>query len=587
MRIVRLSIEHFRAIRALTYFPSAKNALLGPNNIGKTAILEALNLLLTPNGSSRTALVDENDFFRREYVGQRGGTQPTIRVEAVIAGLHDEDADKFDGAVVPWRESTRSIIERSDACVDPFAGAERAIRPSFEAWYDEAEDAFEWLAFHRTDQLLPREQCPRFTREQKRHIGFLIYRDFRALHRPITLEQSALFDRVLAAKNAGARNFDSIFDHLAGSGTPLFEDAQFKEAVKAFGDELARYLPISASETPLRFEATDRTRTQARAALQMYVEGSTSLPLQKQGAGTRSLAILAMLLVILRTRGRGILALEEPETFLFPHAQRRVIDEVQKVADQLFVTTHSPTVLERLPMDGLYRVQRSDDGEMTATPVATDDAVVKNMRRRLKRQLAEALLGRAAVVVEEESTRVWLLQASTAMHGETVNGEVCEAFDLLGISVVSADGNGEVAELCDTLMRAGITAFGLVDSTRGNQLVDSVRFPGARIVFHKAQGLEDLLLAALTREVLTEAMTEAPFVKEHSNSSTLTELDDAAFQTKAREFLRHNKGSIPFHEWLAERTPLQSIPAAFRDAVMLAQRVAGGREHLTEAKRSL
>ena len=57
------------------------------------------------------------------------------------------------------------------------------------------------------------------------------------------------------------------------------------------------------------------------------------------GAGTRSLAILAILTLIMRRRQRGILALEEPETFLFPHAQRRVMDECLDLADQTFVTT--------------------------------------------------------------------------------------------------------------------------------------------------------------------------------------------------------------------------------------------------------
>ncbi len=238
-------------------------------------------------------------------------------------------------------------------------------------------------------------------------------------------------------------------------------------------------------------------------------------------------------------------------------------------------------------MEGLYRVQRTESGDATATPVATNETTAKNMRRRLRRQLAEALLGRAAVVVEEESTRVWLLQASASMHGQRVNDELCESFDLAGISVVSADGNGEVAELCDTLVRAGVTAFGFVDSTRGQMPLDSKRFPGARLVFHSAQGLEDLLVAALPREVVSEAMTEAPFVKEHSDASVLKALDDRAFQAKAREFLRHNKGSIPFHEWLAERTPVAHMPRALRDVVVLAQRVAGGREQLTHPKRAL
>lgn len=587
MRIVRLHIERFRSILEATIFPAAKNALLGPNNIGKTAILESLNLLLTPHGSSRTSLVDENDFFQRQYASVNGGDAPVIRIEAVLTGLTDDDADLFDGALIPWSNEQQSVIERTEGGTDPFLGAERAVRPCFEAWYDAEEDAFTWLAYHRTDLLLPREKMPRFTHKQKRAIGFLIYRDFRALHRPVTLEHTALFDRVLTATGSSARNFEAIFDRLAGSGAPLVEDAAFKRSVDAFGQELARYLPLGVGETPLRFEATDRTRLQARAALQLYVDGTTSLPLQKQGAGTRSLAILAMLLVILRTRGRGILALEEPETFLFPHAQRRVIDEVQRLADQLFVTTHSPTILERLPIDSLHRVQRAVDGTMSVTPVATEASIMKNVRRRLRRQLAEALLGRAAVVVEEEATRIWLLHASTLLHGQSVNGELCEAFDLVGISVISADGNGEVPELCDLLQRAGVTAFGFIDATKANMPIDAAKFPYARLVYHEAKGLEDLLVSALGRDALTEAMVEGPFVKEHSDSASLAALDASAFDAKARDFLRHNKGSIPFHEWLADRTQLQGVPQAFTRATVLALRVAAGHEQLTSLTRAL
>jgi putative ATP-dependent endonuclease of the OLD family len=586
MHIVRLHIRRFRAIRDSVQFPLRKNALLGPNNVGKTAILEALNLLLTPHASSRSSLVDENDFFGRAYLPLEDGTRPTISVEAVIAGLTEEDADVFHAVLLPWRALEQTVVERADEG-DPFKDAECSIRPTFEAWYDPAEDAFEWLAFHRTDSLLPREQLPRFTRDEKRHIGFLIYRDFRALHRPITLEPTALFDRLLRSKSAGARNFDAIFDHLAGSGTPLFADTPFREAVDSFGNELARYLPLGDSTPSLKFEATDRTRAEVRAALQLYIEGAYALPLQKQGAGTRSLAILAMLLVILRNRGRGILALEEPETFLFPHAQRRVIDEVQKLCDQLFLTTHAPTVLERMPIDGLQRVQRTADGLMTVTSIATDASQIRNVRRRLRRQLAEALLGRAAIVVEEEATRVWLLQASTLLHGTEVAGEPCETFDLLGISVVSADGNGEVPELCETLARAGIQTFGFIDATRATTPIDAAKYPRARVVYHAAQGLEDLLLASLDRVALTTAMTTAPFVKENSDAATLAALDATTFSAKAREFLRHNKGSIPFHEWLAEQTPRKDLPGAFSSVVRLAMRVAAGRETLTASMRAL
>ena len=48
MKIVKLRIERFRAIREAELFPDSRNVYLGPNNIGKTAVLEALNILLSP-----------------------------------------------------------------------------------------------------------------------------------------------------------------------------------------------------------------------------------------------------------------------------------------------------------------------------------------------------------------------------------------------------------------------------------------------------------------------------------------------------------------------------------------------------------
>src|SRR5690606_29158668 len=151
----------------------------------------------------------------------------------------------------------------------------------------------------------------------------------------------------------------------------------------------------------LSFEATDRTREEVKAATQLYVNDQLPLPLQKMGAGTRSLAVLAMLLLIARKRGRGIIALEEPETFLFPHAQRRVIDEVLGLASQTFVTTHSPYVLERMPVDSFQRLTRDGAATVSATSVATSTQAGRQLRERFRKQLSEALLGRAAIIVEE------------------------------------------------------------------------------------------------------------------------------------------------------------------------------------------
>lgn len=63
MRIVRLHIENFRSIKTARLFPEKHNVYLGPNNIGKTSIVEGLNSSSTPKSrpeaesSTRTTFI--------------------------------------------------------------------------------------------------------------------------------------------------------------------------------------------------------------------------------------------------------------------------------------------------------------------------------------------------------------------------------------------------------------------------------------------------------------------------------------------------------------------------------------------------
>jgi len=67
VQIVRIKIRNFRCIKKSEIFPDRHNVLLGPNNSGKTTVLEALNLLLNPEMTYRSNAIDENDFFQRFY----------------------------------------------------------------------------------------------------------------------------------------------------------------------------------------------------------------------------------------------------------------------------------------------------------------------------------------------------------------------------------------------------------------------------------------------------------------------------------------------------------------------------------------
>lgn len=617
MRIVRLEIENYRGIRQATIYPEKHNVYLGPNNIGKTAILEAINLLLNPEITYRADVIDENDFYCCRYRATPAsaaipapatdaaalapgpeqpppqapalgtatesppGPAPIIRIQAVLTDLNDDEADKdFNDVLVPWKADTREVVEGSSIGDDPFDGNERAIRPCLEAWYDEDEDDFKFRSFFRTDPALARDAYPPISRAQKRAIGFLIYRDFRALQRPITLDQSGLFARLLQSQDATPRTLDEVLGRLRGAAGPLFKDDNFARVVNEYRQELMRYLPLAVDGPGnLSFEVTDGTRREVKGTTQLYVEDLVPIPLQHMGAGTRSLALLAVLLLIARKRNGGILALEEPETFLFPHAQRRIIDETTALASQTFVTTHSPYVLERMPVESYQRIARAPDGVAQAEKVVTDAKGGRQIRDRLKRQLAEALLGRGAIVVEEESVRLWILRTSALLHGVDYAGTKRQALELHGVSVVSAAGNGEVPIVGGVLSKAGIRTLGFLDQVAGaqeQQLLDRSDIP---LVFHPERALEPLLGQRLPSDVLVQILsTPSAYKKNIYTPAEIAGWSDAEIRAKAQEFLRNHKGYLPFHEEILEDIDLATMPDVFKRLVCLACAVCDGEQ---------
>jgi putative ATP-dependent endonuclease of OLD family len=381
-----------------------------------------------------------------------------------------------------------------------------------------------------------------------------------------------LFGRLLQSQEAAPKQFENVLDALEGTISPLFRETEFARVVNEYREELQRYLPLAkAGSGELSFEATDRTRDQVKAAAQLYVSDDIALPLQKMGAGTRSLAVLAILLLIARKRGRGIIALEEPETFLFPHAQRRVVDEVTTLASQTFVTTHSPFVLERMPVESFQRLVRDSAGVLSTTALTTDKKTMSRIRERFRPQLSEALLGTGAIVVEEESVRLWILKASALLHGRKVDGRRIEALEARGVAVVSAIGNGDVPTICALLHRAGLKVVGFLDQLTSTQLDECLKkAPGIPMVFHKHAGLEDLLLECLPSNLVCRTLIENPHAKHQYTKENLDEWTGEQLALKARACFMNSKGHQPFHEWLLDRVDVDSMPMTFKRIVTMA-----------------
>jgi predicted ATP-dependent endonuclease of OLD family len=93
-----------------------------------------------------------------------------------------------------------------------------------------------------------------------------------------------------------------------------------------------------------------------------------SLSIRDEGSGFQSLLALGLLdYAISGKKQRGsndLLLIEEPEVFLHPQYQRTVAKYVSNLAEkaQVFVTTHSPIIIDSVPISSVARLSRHSGG---------------------------------------------------------------------------------------------------------------------------------------------------------------------------------------------------------------------------------
>jgi putative ATP-dependent endonuclease of OLD family len=81
MQLRGVKITRFRGIKELRWFPNpGMNALVGPGDVGKTTVLEAIAMVLSP---APAWVASEHDYYQ-------GDTAIPFSVELVIGSLNDD-----------------------------------------------------------------------------------------------------------------------------------------------------------------------------------------------------------------------------------------------------------------------------------------------------------------------------------------------------------------------------------------------------------------------------------------------------------------------------------------------------------------
>lgn len=385
MKIRHVSIQNFRGVRNLDWSIDADLVcLIGPGDACKTTILDALELAL----SERFAVnLSDSDFYS-------GVVSPDsfIQIDVTIADLPTELLNEqryghWMRGVSPSGEIHDEPDDEDDEALTIRFAADSSLESSWNL-YKKAREGDE-----RTFSSRDREKLGVF-RVDNENVAHLRWARGSALTK---LNSAASPAQLIAEAQRAARA--AVFDATDESISRVAKDAG--EAIK----ELA---------------ATDMQKP--RAGMELVARPWTTnlslhdgeVPMTRAGLGTRRLAGAALQLKAFADR--ATILLDEVEFGLEPHRLRHLLLKLKRrqanSKGQVFLTTHSPQVVDFLDVEDL-NVVRCDDGVVSVRRVPSELAGRnRGWPGKTLAQCPSALLSRR-IVVGEGATEAGLLTAFT------------------------------------------------------------------------------------------------------------------------------------------------------------------------------
>lgn len=408
-------------------FQKGLNLLVGENDSGKTAIIDAIKYVLLTNSREYIRL-DIEDFYLDEDT--KKGEKQTLRIEChfkfnpkdkdskaknFLDWGHFNDKNEYELRIFLEAELTNGKIEPYDIrggidgdgiVLD--ARARELLRITYLKPLRDAKEELKPKKGSRLSQVLDSHSIFEETDEKKHFLSQTV--DF------ANKEIASFFK----GDNPHHQSLLEEIKTILGEDTPLIQ--QIAEKFNPYlhdssekGDELAKqinaYLTnFFGTKTSSQFKISETNLKGILERLSLHLDSINA------GLGSHNLLFIAVELLLLEKEddftGLRLALIEEIEAHLHPQAQMRLVEYLQKECEskniQMLLTTHSPNLASKVKLENLIICQNN-----YAYPMGSDYTMLEKgdyafLERFLDVTKANLFFAKGVILVEGDAENLLL-----------------------------------------------------------------------------------------------------------------------------------------------------------------------------------
>jgi len=416
MRISRLQIEGFRSIKSIDIPLPQVCALVGPNNAGKSNIMEAIRRVLGSEYGPRTGTFAEEDVHRRD---PEGNIEICLTFDDPIEfrKLKNIEPVSIESLKFCWtrykvgerkgqrRLEQACLKQNGDVPTVQTTYGGRGQRPSFEPVVGIPAEVRDQIPFiHIGIDRSLREQLPGARWSLLRRIFEDINRDLNAPGQRIER----------ATKGGGTELVARVdqFRALMDEAMDLLRTKEFEELEAAIKKHALEQLGLDDEDGAIDLYFTPMETMDFYKSLDLVVrEGNFAISATEMGGGMQNAIVLAVLRAFEETRKRGaIILIEEPEMFLHPQMQRSLYASIERLGEtnQVIYSTHSPHFVS-LPDYRNVAIIRKDPElgtQVAQSDLAATPQRLEKLRQTIDSERGELFFAKRVLVVEGDTEKL-------------------------------------------------------------------------------------------------------------------------------------------------------------------------------------